>query len=394
MWFLRKLLLTGLLGVGLAGAAAAQDMVLASQHRFFKAGENAEILVTFLNKTKAPIGIPATIGGDLFQSHSRFDVVLSTRQTGSISPGAFAQVTYYVPLPADLISGLMELVVRDTGATSLLLEVGRSDRKQLAQTKDTQNEDEQDKLPDNKPSFLVDGLSPYKPIYFLGGVDPTDAKFQISFKYQLFNNKGDWAKHNHWLRGFHLAYTQVSFWDLAGDSRPFEDTNFMPEVFYGLKDLELKFLPGDPTVDLQAGFQHESNGRDGLDSRSLNIIYGRAAYRHGFGLNWFAKISGELWSYTGDLEDNPDIADFRGHSSFRLTAGHEKGVQLSAYRRGRIGQGKSSYLFDLTFPFATPGTQKRLNFNLHAQLFTGYGENLLTYKQKETRFRLGLGLYR
>src|SRR3546814_4989197 len=70
--------------------------------------------------------------------------------------------------------------------------------------------------------------------------------------------------------GIHFAYTQRMFWDLGAESSPFRNIDYMPEVFY--------LLPAAPVREQialggQAGFRHESNGRDGLTSRSLNTLY-------------------------------------------------------------------------------------------------------------------------
>ena len=82
-------------------------------------------------------------------------------------------------------------------------------------------------------SFLAD-FSVHEPMYFLLGVEPglEQSKFQFSFKYRLFNSKGYLAVKAPWVSGFHLGYTQRSIWDLKNDSKPFEDTSYMPEVFY------------------------------------------------------------------------------------------------------------------------------------------------------------------
>jgi len=388
---------------GFSAAVVAEEYILSTDARYLRAGNEASIVITILGDGSEASEIPVRLSGFLLQQGTQLTVELETIEGGQVAALGYRQVHYRFLVPPTMQPGLAELRLDNHETSGLLVEIDHQRPEKHAMDrpsgdKDTANpvhKQEQEPVATSSAEVrLLDGLSTYKPIYFLGGIDPTDAKFQISLKYQLFNENGDWGRNNRWLRGFHLAYTQVSFWDLASESKPFEDTNFMPEVFYGLEGLTAAFLPRGGAFDLQVGFQHESNGRDGFDSRSLNVLYQRAAYRQPLGGKWFAKLTGDFWSYVGSLGDNPDIADFRGHSSFQLTAGHEQGVQLSAYRRGRLGQGKSSYLFDLTFPLTAPGVVKRLNFNLHGQLFTGYGENLLTYDQKETRFRIGLGIHR
>jgi len=368
--------------------ATAQQYILSAENPVFKLGQAGRILVTVLNDTAKPVEAPAQLAVRVGRKNEGL-LSKATRSRDFVAPGSFRQIVYFLNVAESFKPSTQEILLVDHVAPGLLVKFKAShpedaplDVPILADTEDA------------KGRVLLDGLKTYEPIYFLAGFGPTEAKFQISLKYQLFNEDADWVKRNRWLRGFHLAYTQVAFWDLDSPSKPFEDTNFKPEVFYGLDGLKWDFLPKGSEVDVQLGFLHESNGRDGDNSRSLNILYQRATYRQQLRGDWFAAVTGDFWTYIGSLEDNPDIDDYRGHSSLRLTAGHDEGLQLSAYRRGKIGSGKGSYLFDLTFPLTKPGETKSLNFNLHAQLFTGYGENLLTYKEKETRLRIGLGIHR
>ena len=57
------------------------------------------------------------------------------------------------------------------------------------------------------------------------------AKFQISFRFELFDfYKGDRPKDGPY-RGFNIFYTQTSFWDLTSRSQPFFDTSYKPGAF-------------------------------------------------------------------------------------------------------------------------------------------------------------------
>src|SRR3546814_627790 len=109
-------------------------------------------------------------------------------------------------------------------------------------------------------STRTDTLFPYTTLF----------RSQISFKYQLFGNPEAVGGDNPLINGIHFAYTQRMFWDLGAESSPFRNIDYMPEVFY--------LLPAAPVREQialggQAGFRHESNGRDGLTSRSLNTLY-------------------------------------------------------------------------------------------------------------------------
>src|SRR3546814_9456676 len=67
-----------------------------------------------------------------------------------------------------------------------------------------------------------------------------------------------------------LAYTQRMFWDLESKSSPFRNIDFQPELIYITPTVG---LTGDIAMTVQAGIRHESNGRDGPQSRSINSIY-------------------------------------------------------------------------------------------------------------------------
>jgi hypothetical protein len=75
-------------------------------------------------------------------------------------------------------------------------------------------------------------IAAYEPMYFLVGTDPEKSKFQVSFKYRFFNPQSKFAERHPWVEGFHLGYTQTSFWDLESSSAPFEDTSYKPELFW------------------------------------------------------------------------------------------------------------------------------------------------------------------
>lgn len=373
--------------------AIASETLVSLSDKSVQAGISSEITLAVIGQeTEWPDTLDAVFAMDSIE----YDTTLNRSERAAPKTEGVSVAYYELNVPELVPAGIAHLYITGAVEAQLLLSVeepadspeGSGDQPKTASIAAVVDTTEHETF------GSLGGLSTYKPIYFLAGFGPTDAKFQISLKYQLFNEKGRWARANPWITGFHLGYTQVSFWDLSSESKPFEDTNFMPEFFYSIDDIKLPFLPEDSGLDLQVGFQHESNGRDEFNSRSLNTLYGRASYKHMLGEKWFVRLTGDVWKYVGSLSDNPDIIDFRGHSSLQMITGTDDGLQLSAYRRGRIGSGKSSYLFDVTVPLRWSHFIKNLNFSLHGQLFTGYGENLLTYDQKETRFRIGLGIHR
>jgi len=240
--------------------------------------------------------------------------------------------------------------------------------------------------------FLKEHLSGYEPMYFVAGPDSPNAKFQISLKYQLLNNKGSLARQVPLLKGLHVAYTQTSLWDWNQASAPFLDSSYKPEILYNWECV----AGGGPTnwlrLDLQPGLQHESNGKDGADSRSLNIAYLRPTLTLGRDNHFQLVLQPCVWVYLGDLSDNPDIAYYRGYADLRAVIGWQQNLQLSAI--GRLGSSgnKGSLQLDLTFPLMK--LWRNFNAYLDAQYFVGYGESLLLYNQRSSAFRFGFAIYR
>ncbi len=240
--------------------------------------------------------------------------------------------------------------------------------------------------------FFKEHISPYEPMYFLVGSESPSAKFQISFKYQLLNQGGWLAENAPALKGFNFAYTQTSLWDLGAPSAPFLDTSYKPALLYSWD----RVVGGEETnafrLDLQGGIQHESNGKNGADSRSLNVAFIRPTFVFGRNDRLQLTLQPRAWAYLGELNDNPDLDEYRGYFDLRAVLGWRRGLQLSALgRMGREGNHQSLQL-DLTYP--TMRFFGSFSVYLDAQYFTGYGESLLRYNEKSDSFRLGFSLYR
>lgn len=235
------------------------------------------------------------------------------------------------------------------------------------------------------------GIGPHEPVYFLWasnwrGAGDYGIKFQFSLKYRVLNPETPATPK--WWERFYLGYTQTSLWDLQADSRPFKDSAYRPEVFWDQPQFsgfpKIKALAG-----LRAGFGHESNGRDGAESRSIDLAYIRPTFTlpvndHGYILSFSPKI----YTYL-DRSDNPDIADYRGHSDlvFKLEEGDSWEVTTTLHKGNKDHYG--SMQLDVSYPFR--GFLHNLNGYLHLQYFNGYGETILDYNVKQPS-RVGLGI--
>src|SRR3546814_15137229 len=118
------------------------------------------------------------------------------------------------------------------------------------------------------------------PVYFdIGSKGDSNARFQLSFKYRLFNPTD--PLHPEFIDNLYVGYTQTSLWDLEGDSMPFIDTTFNPSIFW-LSDNMWTSPSQNWRLGLNTGVEHMSNGKSGDDSRSLNDAYLQPAINYRF----------------------------------------------------------------------------------------------------------------
>jgi len=232
----------------------------------------------------------------------------------------------------------------------------------------------------------------HEAIYFIYGPDAPAAKFQISFKYrlmQLARSDDQGFTHN-----FQIGYTQRSLWDIKASSSPFYDTSYMPELMFE----SLAPMPTDPDrlftpLGMQLAFKHESNGRDGPNSRSLNTAVLRGAFVLGQLDRWHLIVVPELFTYVSSLDDNPGLEDYRGHGRLRLILEKNNRRPALAYSvHAGDDFNHPTHQVDLTIPFRTRWLDLETAFLI--QYFNGYGESLLDYTQKSETVRAGLSLVR
>jgi outer membrane phospholipase A len=230
-------------------------------------------------------------------------------------------------------------------------------------------------------------LSENDPMYFVvGSRAGWTARFQLSFKYRLFDQSSGFGKDQPWLAGLYFGYTQNSIWDLESNSKPFRDTSYRPSLFWRWERSDDKtWIDG-----LRTGFEHESNGQQGELSRSINIFFVRPEWRwrmrNGDNLEFTPKIYGYL-----DKSDNPDIQKYRGYVDwrFRYDAGGEW-IVTPVVRTP--GGGKGSLLVDASkrirdLKFGPVGGY------LQFQYFNGYGEDILDYNvRRKSQFRIGFAI--
>lgn len=231
-------------------------------------------------------------------------------------------------------------------------------------------------------------ISEYKPVYFdIGTRGQTTARFQISAKYRLFSPSGN--RPATWGENFYLGYTQTSLWDLQGDSMPFIDTTFNPSLFW-LSDNMWQSENQSWRLGLNTGVEHNSNGKAGDDSRSVNDAYIQPQFNYRFDGGSTLTFAPKVKAYFGVASENSDYADYAGRVDWNLRWAQDNGAVVSAmYRQG--DQRRRTTQLDFAWPLQR--TWLNMNGYLHLQYFNGYGETLLGYNQRnESQFRIGLSL--
>ena len=230
----------------------------------------------------------------------------------------------------------------------------------------------------NDPNRQDEGrLSFYEPMFFVAGAGvDANAQIQLSFKLRLYEPADKNSRR--FLDNLYFAYTQAAFWDLTADSKPFLDTNYIPSFFYYVPNTDWRV--GGNAVGIAAGYEHESNGKDGSESRSIDTLFVRPYFTFGDTSDFYWTFSPKIYAYI-EKSENPDIQKYRGYGDFRFTYGKNDDWQTAWILRK--GTKSSAFSSDLQFTYPLNKLLPGLSGYLMAQYFTGYGETLLNYNQRE-----------
>jgi phospholipase A1 len=230
-------------------------------------------------------------------------------------------------------------------------------------------------LIEKSPAFSI-----YKDNYFITGVplnekptvDNSDVKFQFSFKLRMINKPLFWGTY------MYLTYSQKSFWDIYKLSSPFSETNYNP----GFRLSKPMFMNHHLAGVLSLSAEHESNGRDSLDSRSWNWV--ALTYSHLFRSHFMGSL--KVFAPFG-LEDNPDLMDYVGYSEAQLswTIKENKLILDVVGRKVFSWNNHGNLMTSISYrPF------KSRNYYLMLQWWQGYAESLIDYTQSTSMLRLGI----
>lgn len=229
---------------------------------------------------------------------------------------------------------------------------------------------------ENQPYF---GL--YKDNYFVFGPPlgkkanshNTNIKFQISVAQRLTKSTLPWGTY------LYLFYTQKVFWNVLENSMPMTDLNFNP----GIGLAKPLFVHDRYIGKLTFVIEHESNGRDGDESRSWNKI----SLGGSFMIDPNLMVHGKFWIPIVDGMNNKDILRYSGI--------YQMGMQVMSRNRRFNGaitlvKRKGWNLNYNTIVELGMRMWKDANEYFFIQYYNGYGEGLLDYKVFQTQIRFGI----
>lgn len=357
-----------------------------------------DVVVMNAAMTETGYDLPVALAGRLRNEAQSWPLELRAMgsATGRIASRNFTPVGYTFRVPAEA-QGTLVLELDEPAKLLGVLEVDRrSARAGLQEPVATAMSRVTAGMPaENAVKRTFGGrIGVHEPIYFLYGSETPAAKFQFSFKYRLLGDKAALRNTVPALRGLYLGYTQRSLWDIEAESSPFHDTSYMPELFVESQTMVDPGSDGGAKwLGYQLGYKHESNGRSGLDSRSLNIVYARTALAFGRVDGWSLLLVPRLFGYVSDLSNNPDIAKYRGYADMVIVIGRNDGPALAlSGQLGRNGN-RGNLQADLNIPVKVDRIFDFATY-IHLQYWSGYGESLLDYNRKSTALRAGISLVR
>ncbi|MCM1290566.1 MAG: phospholipase A [Prevotella sp.] len=221
----------------------------------------------------------------------------------------------------------------------------------------------------------------YKDNYFTVGcpVGPkitkqnSGVKFQISIAQRLTKSTLPW---NTFL---FLMYTQKTFWNVFENSMPMRDMNFNP----GIGITKPFFNKGRYVGKMTLLIEHESNGRDSIQSRSWN----RISLSGSVMVNDWLMVHAKYWIPIIDGMHNKDILKYAGifqHGVQITTPDKKFGWGLTLVKRAGWNLNYNT-IFEFNWR-----VHKQTNQYFFVQYYNGYGEGLLDFKQFQSNLRVGL----
>jgi phospholipase A1 len=221
----------------------------------------------------------------------------------------------------------------------------------------------------------------YKDNYFAFGpsVGPkatkenTNIKFQISISQRLTKTTLPYGTY------LYLFYTQKCIWNVCQKSFPMRDLNFNPGV--GLaKPLIRK--DGRFIGVIQLAVEHESNGRDSIQSRSWNrITLGGSVM-----ITPSVTVNAKIWIPIVDGENNKDLLKYVGlcQAGVSYNAPNSRFGVAAEFVKRKTWKPDFNTTIELNYRVF-----RRSNQFIFLQYYNGYGECLLDYNVFRSQLRVG-----
>ncbi len=221
----------------------------------------------------------------------------------------------------------------------------------------------------------------YKDNYFAVGTDPfhrpnstnSGVKFQLSIKQRLTNAVLPWGTY------LYLFFTEKVFWEVFQNSMPMSDLNFNPGIGWA----KPFFVKGRYVGKMTLILEHESNGRDSIQSRSWNKVSLAANAYVTDNLSVHAKY----WVPIVDGQNNRDILKYSGifQMGFEFNSTNRRWTFAATFVKRQGWNSNWNTNVQIGFRFI-----KKTNQYLYLDWYNGYGEGLFAYNQFHNRVRIGL----
>lgn len=108
--------------------------------------------------------------------------------------------------------------------------------------------------------------------------------------------------------------------------------------------------------------------------------------------NWHAVFSPRAHVYITPLDNNPELADYRGYGQLEGAILKNDGASLSYMVRSGKDFDRITFELDLAIPVRVDFLDLAAYF--HMQYFSGYGESILSYSEESDALRFGFSLVR
>lgn len=204
-----------------------------------------------------------------------------------------------------------------------------------------------------------------------------DIKFELGMKFGLFPVIDEFKA----LTPLKIGYSQRSWWDISEDSAPFKEHNYNPEIFWDFG--EALAQPADhPRLHIfdLVGFEHQSNGLDGVRSRSWDRVYASRTLDFSEMWSWTFKY----WKAMHLGEYNKDIEKYLGSAEIITEVNLNNWARINLKTLLGRESDKLSYQVDLIIPMS-----RWVNSRFFLSYYNGYGEALVSYNQKTSSVRAG-----